>query len=88
MEWPPKKIPMVLQAHSISCHSTMGHLSTLWQLLRGGDRTAMLSYCRWWKAMGAEHLFLLGVCCLTFRKALQNIFIIDVTQVRLSKPGI
>lgn len=85
---PPQKIPIALQAHSISCHSTVGHFSTLWQLLRDGDRTAMLPYCRWWKGMGAVPLFLPGVCCLTFRKAPQNIFIIDVTQVRLSKPGI
>lgn len=39
----PKKIFIALQAHSISCHSAMGHLSTLWQLLRDGDRR--LQYC-------------------------------------------
>lgn len=37
---------------------------------------------------GGRALFLLGVSCLIFRKAQQNILVIDVTQVRLSKPDI
>lgn len=37
---------------------------------------------------GGRALFLLGVCCLIFRKVQQNISVIDVTQEKFSKPDI
>lgn len=85
----PKKDPIALQAHTISCHSAMGHLSILWQLIRDGDKGLQCCLTAGGgRGLRADALVLLGVRCLTFRKAQQNIFVIDVTQVRPSKPGI